>query len=96
MNEINYTFLLAGDKFMLEMYLKQPRFTSSVCRLFTKNEERIQKFTETADTKYIFKKTSRFIKRQGASGTLTNVDLKTSLNKIPLSCFQLSSTQCNY
>ena len=55
MNEINYKFLLAGDKFMLEMYLKQPRFTSSVCRLFTKNEERIQKFTETADTKYIKK-----------------------------------------
>ena len=53
MNEINYTFLLAGDKFMLEMDLKQTRFTYSVCRLFTKNEERIQKFTETADTKYM-------------------------------------------
>ena len=53
MNEINYTFLLAGDKFMLEMDLKQTRFTYSVCRLFTKNGEGIQKFTETADTKYM-------------------------------------------
>ena len=55
MNEINYTFLLAGDKFMLEMHLKQTRFTYSVCRLFTKNGKIIQKFTETADTKYIHK-----------------------------------------
>ena len=34
--------LLAGDVFMIEMYLKQPGFTYSVCGLFTKNKERIQ------------------------------------------------------
>ena len=48
-------FLLAGDKFMPEMHLKQPRFTSSACGSFTKNKERIQKFKETGDTNYIYK-----------------------------------------
>ena len=43
MNEIFNTFLLAGDKFMPEMHLKQPGFTYSACRPFTKNKERIQK-----------------------------------------------------
>ena len=40
---------------MREMYLKQPGFTYSVCRPFTKNKERIQKFKETGDTSYIYK-----------------------------------------
>ena len=35
MNEIVNTFLLAGDKFMPEMHLKQLGFTYSVCRPFT-------------------------------------------------------------
>ena len=48
-------FLLAGDKFMSEMHLKQPRFTYSACGSFTKNKERIQKFKETGDTNYIYK-----------------------------------------
>ena len=43
MNEIVYKFLLAGDKFMSEMHLKQPGFTYSACGPFTKNKERIQK-----------------------------------------------------
>ena len=55
MNEIVNKFLLAGDKFMPEMHLKQPRFTYSACGTFTKNKERIQKFKETGDTKYIYK-----------------------------------------
>ena len=36
-------FLLAGDKSMPEMHLKQPGFTYSACGPFTKNKERIQK-----------------------------------------------------
>ena len=48
-------FLLAGDKFMPEMYLKQPGFTYSACGLFTKNKERIEKIKETGDTSYIYK-----------------------------------------
>ena len=37
------------------MHLKQPGFTYSACVPFTKNKERIQKFKETRDTKYIYK-----------------------------------------
>ena len=55
MNEIVNKFLLAGDKFMPEMHLKQPRFTYSAWGSFTKNKERIQEFKETRDTRYIYK-----------------------------------------
>ena len=55
MNEIVNKFLLAGDKFMPEMRLKQPGFTYSACGPFTKNKERIQKFKKTGDTDYIYK-----------------------------------------
>ena len=55
MNEIVNKFLLAGDKFMPEMHLKQPEFTYSACGPFTKNRERIQKFKETEETSYIYK-----------------------------------------
>ena len=36
MNEIVNKFLLAGDKCMPEMHLKQPGFTNSACGPFTK------------------------------------------------------------
>ena len=39
--------LLARDKFMPEMNLKQLGFTYSACGPFTKNKERIQKSKET-------------------------------------------------
>ena len=55
MNEIVNKFLLAGDKFMPEMHLKEPGFTYSVCGPFTKNKERIQQLKETGDTNYIYK-----------------------------------------
>ena len=55
MNSIINKFLLAGDKFMLEMHLRQPRFTYRACGPFTKHKERIQKFKETGVTKYIYK-----------------------------------------
>ena len=55
MNEIVDKFLLAGNKFMPEMHLKQLGFTYSACGLFTKNKERIQKFKETGDMDYICK-----------------------------------------
>ena len=50
MNEIVNKDLLAGDKFMPEMYLRQPGFIYSTCGLSTKNKERIQKFKETGDS----------------------------------------------
>ena len=55
MNEIVNKFLLAGDKFMPEMHLKQLGFTYSSYGPFTKNKERIQKFKVTGDTNYIYK-----------------------------------------
>ena len=48
-------FLLAGDKFMPKMHLRQPQFTYSACRSFTKNKKRIQKFKETGDKKCIYR-----------------------------------------
>ena len=64
-NEIVNKFLLAGDRFMPEMYLRQPAskgnsldksgFTYSACGLFTKNKEWIQKFKEAGDINYIYK-----------------------------------------
>ena len=53
MNEIVNKCLLAGDRFMPEIHLKQPGFTYSACGTFTKNKKRIQKFKETGNTKYI-------------------------------------------
>ena len=55
MNEIVNKFSSASDKCMPEMRLKQPGFTYSACRPFTKNKERIQKFKETGDTNNIYK-----------------------------------------
>ena len=40
---------------MSEMHLKRLGFTYSACGPFTKNKERIPKFKETGDTKYIYK-----------------------------------------
>ena len=39
MNEIVNKFLLVGDKFMPELHLKQPVFTHSACRTFTKTKK---------------------------------------------------------
>ena len=54
MDEIVNNFLLAGDKFMPEMHLRQPEFTYSACGPFTQNKEKIQKSEETGDSQYIF------------------------------------------
>ena len=37
-NKIIIKFLLAGDKFMPEMHLRQPGFTYSACGSLTKNK----------------------------------------------------------
>ena len=55
MNEIVNKFLLAGDKFMPKVHLKQPGFTYRACGPFTKNKERIKNFKETGDKSYIYK-----------------------------------------
>ena len=55
MNKIVNKFLLAGDKFMPEVHLKQPSFTYTACNPFTKNKERIEKFVQTGNTNFIYK-----------------------------------------
>ena len=54
MNKIVNNFLLAGDKFMPQMHLRQPGFIYSSCGPFTKNKERIQKIKETRDSRYVY------------------------------------------
>ena len=49
MNDIINKFLLAEDKFIPEMHLRQPGFIYSACRPFTKNKERIKKLKQTGD-----------------------------------------------
>ena len=41
MNEKIDKVLLAGDKFMPEMHLRQPGFTYSACAPFTKSKEKM-------------------------------------------------------
>ena len=55
MNNIINKFLLAGDKFMPEMDLRQLRFVYSACRPFTRHKERIKEFKSTGDTRYIYR-----------------------------------------
>ena len=55
MNNVINKFLLAGDKFMPEMHLREPRFVYSACGPFTRNKERITEFKCTGDTRYIYK-----------------------------------------
>ena len=45
MNETVNKFLLAGDKFMPEMHLRQFGFTYIVCAPFTKKKEKFFKET---------------------------------------------------
>ena len=56
MNKRFSKFLLVRDKFMPEMHLRKPGFTYTACGPFTKNKESIQRFKETGDTSYIYKK----------------------------------------
>ena len=59
MNEIVNRFLLAGDKSMSELHLKQIGFTYSACGPFTRNKERImqtgKKFMQTGNTDFIYR-----------------------------------------
>ena len=56
MNDIVNKYLLT-DKFIPELHLKQPGFTYSACepKISLRTKERIQKFKEKGDSKYIYK-----------------------------------------
>ena len=55
MNNVINKFLLAGDKFMPEIHLRQPQFVYSACGPFTRHKERIKKFIQKGDTRYIYR-----------------------------------------
>ena len=55
MNNIINKFLLAGEKFMPEMHLREPQFVYSACGPYTRYKERIKKFKQTGDTRYIYR-----------------------------------------
>ena len=59
MDKIVNKYLLIEDIFMPEMHLRQPEFTYSAYRPFTKSKEKIQKFKETGDSQYIYQKKTR-------------------------------------
>ena len=40
---------------MPEMHLRQPQFVYSICGPFTRHKERIKKFKQTGDTRYIYR-----------------------------------------
>ena len=82
MTEIVNKFLLAGDKFMPEMHLKQPEFTYSACGLFTKNKERIEKSKETGDSRYIYRKTRKTFQLDMAYGDFKDLARRTASDKV--------------
>ena len=55
MNNIINKFLLAGDKFMLEIHLSQPQFVYYACSPFTRHKERIKEFKRTGNTRLLYR-----------------------------------------
>ena len=55
MKNIINKFLLAGDKFMPEMHLRQPQFVYSAFGPFTKHKERIKEFKRTDDMRLLYR-----------------------------------------
>ena len=55
MNNVINKCLLAGNKFMPEMHLRQPRFNYSTCGPFTRHKERLKEFKRTGNTRYIYR-----------------------------------------
>ena len=55
MNEIINKFSLAWDKFTPELHLRQPGFTNSAHAPFNNYREKIQKFRDTGNLKWIYK-----------------------------------------
>ena len=84
MNNIINKSLLAGDKFMPEMHLRQPKFTYIACGPFTKNKKRIQKFKKTGDSRHIYKNEldkTRF-QHDMAYGDFKNLKKRTAPDKV--------------
>ena len=55
MNNIINKFLLADDKFMPGMHLRQSQFVYSACGPFTRHKERIKEFKRAGDTRLLYR-----------------------------------------
>ena len=80
MNEIINKFLLVGDKFMSEMHLKQPGFTSSACGPFTKNKE--QKSLCKLEIQILFIKKFKYSTFNEGKSAIAEKFIRTLKNKI--------------
>ena len=84
MNKIVNKFLLAGNKFMPEMDLRQRGFTYSACGLFTKNKEKIQKLKQTRYSRHIYQNEldKTCFQHDMAYGDFKDLIIKTASEKI--------------
>ena len=84
MNDIINKFLLAGDKFIAEMHLRQPGSTYSACGPFTKSKKGIQKFKQTGDSRYIYKKEldKAYFQHDTAYGDFKDLKKRTAADKV--------------
>ena len=84
MNDVINKFLLAGNKFMPEMQLKQLEFTYSACGPFTKTKERIPKFKKTGDLRYIYRNEldKACFQHDMAYGDFTDLTKRTVADKV--------------
>ena len=84
MNEIVSKFLLAGDKFMPEMHLRQPGNAYSACGLFTKNKERIKKIKEIGHSRYIYQNEldKGYFQQDMAHGDFKDLNRRTAAHKV--------------
>ena len=57
MNNVINNYLLIADKLMPETHLRDLKVgTYSACNLFTRNKDRTDRFVQTGDTNYIYKR----------------------------------------
>ena len=84
MNAIVSKILLAGNKFLPEMYLRQPGFTYSACGPFTKNKKRLRKFKEAGDSRYIYqnKLDKDCFQHDMAYGDFKDLNRRTAANNV--------------
>ena len=84
MNEIVNKFLLAGDKFISEMLLKQPGFTYSACGPFTKKKKKEFKNLKKQEIQAIFTNINltRLVFNMMAYGDFKDLERRTDSDKI--------------